>query len=63
MHLPDFGLDLSNPDFEKLAGSFGAVAHHVTEAGRLPSILQHCITTPAVHVVEVPIDYTVSQRL
>ena len=30
MHLPNFGMDLSNPDFVKLAESMGASGHKVS---------------------------------
>lgn len=30
MHLPNFGMDLSNPDFVKLAESMGACGHCVS---------------------------------
>ena len=30
MHLPNFGMDLSNPDFVKLAESMGACGHRVS---------------------------------
>ena len=34
MHLPNFGMDLSNPDFVKLAESMGAWGHLVSPVCR-----------------------------
>lgn len=59
----DFGLDLTNPDFVKYAESYGAKGYRVEKAEQLTSFLQHCFTTHGVHVVEVPIDYTISDSL
>lgn len=65
MGLDDYGLDLtsSNPDFVKLAESFGAHGHRVTEHCMLSPLLERCLGSPGVHVIEVPIDYTSSSHL
>lgn len=65
MGLANFGLDLggSNPDFVKLAESYGAVGHRVTEHGQFLSLMQRCLGSKGVHVIEVPIDYTSSSHL
>lgn len=63
MHLPSFGLDLENPDFVAYAEAYGAQGHRITKAGELSGVLAHCLSSPAVHVVEVPIDYAVSDKL
>jgi acetolactate synthase I/II/III large subunit len=59
----NFGLDFDNPDFVKYAESYGAVGHRVHAANELTEILQHCLNTPAVHVVDIPIDYSVNSRV
>ena len=65
MGLKDFGLDLgrSNPDFVKLAESFGAHGHRVTEHSQFPGVVERCLGSRGVHVIEVPIDYAVSSHL
>lgn len=56
-NMPDFGLTLQNPDFVKYAESYGAEGHRVGSAGEFSTILRHCLAVPAVHVIEVPINY------
>ena len=58
MHFPNFGLDLSNPDFVKLAESFGANGYRVSKADDLVSMLEHALKTPGIHLIECPVDYT-----
>ena len=58
MHFADFGLDLSNPDFVKLAESFGANGYRVSKADELSPMLEHALKTPGIHIIECPIDYT-----
>ncbi|GMH42860.1 hypothetical protein BSKO_10779 [Bryopsis sp. KO-2023] len=59
----DFGLDLDNPDFIKYAEAYGAKGYRVADAAQFPSLLQHTITTPGVHLIDVPIDYAMSDML
>ena len=40
MHLGDYGLDFTNPDFVKFAESFGACGHRVNETSELVTILK-----------------------
>ncbi|GAB4392024.1 MAG: acetolactate synthase large subunit [Gammaproteobacteria bacterium] len=58
MGFGDYGLDFNNPDFVKYAESYGAQGHRVTAAAELSNILTHSLSTPGVHVVEVPVDYS-----
>ena len=60
---PDFGLDLTNPDFVKYAESYGAKGYRVEKSEQFSSFLQHCFTNPGVHVIDVPIDYSISSVL
>ena len=59
----NFGLDFSNPDFVKYAESYGANGYRIEEAGQLGKVLEHCINTPGVHVVDVPIDYSENSKV
>jgi len=59
----DFGLDFGNPDFVLYAQSYGAKGHRVTKNGDLQKILAQCLHEPAVHLIEVPIDYSENERV
>lgn len=62
-HFSDFGLDFGNPDFVKYAEAYGAKGHRVTATEQLQSILNHCLETPGVHLIDVPIDYVENSRV
>jgi len=59
----NFGLDYGNPDFVKYAESYGAHGHRVESAAGLKPLLEHCHSTPGVHVVDCPIDYSENDRI
>ncbi len=59
----DFGLDFGNPDFVKYAESYGAKGHRISKNGELKSVLSHCLKAPAVHLIEVPIDYSENEKV
>jgi acetolactate synthase I/II/III large subunit len=63
MKFHDYGMDLKNPDFVKYAQAYGAEGHRITRPDDFNKTLQHCFSTKAVHVVEIPIDYSVSDHL
>jgi acetolactate synthase-1/2/3 large subunit len=63
MNLPPYGLSFSNPDFVKLADSFGAVGHSVRKADDFLPTLKMALLKPGVHIIEVPIDYTENSTL
>ncbi len=63
MGLANFGLDYGNPDFVKYAESYGAKGHRISETSELLSTLRACHVEPAVHVIEVPVDYTDNDRI
>jgi acetolactate synthase I/II/III large subunit len=62
-----FGVDFTNPDFVKLAESFGCPAWRCESAADLPRHLAHALTLDLPSVIVVPIDYsidvTISQEL
>ncbi len=58
MNLPDFGLDFTNPDFVKLAESFGATGHRITSADAFAPTLAQALAGRGVHVIVLPIDYS-----
>ncbi len=63
MGLRDFGLDYGNPDFVKYAQSYGAEGHRVNSAAELLPLLQKCHSEHAVHVIEVPVDYSENDQI
>lgn len=58
-----YGLEFGNPDFVRYAESYGAKGHRITRSEELRPMLQQCIATPGVHVVEVPVDYSENERV
>jgi len=58
MGFEDWGLTYGNPDFVKYAESYGANGYRVESAADLPKILEKCLNTPGVNLIEVPVDYS-----
>ncbi len=63
MNFANFGMDMGNPDFVKYAESYGAKGYRPTSADDFDRILQHCIDTHDVHLIDVPIDYSDNDRI
>jgi len=63
MKLPDYGLDFGNPDFIKYAESYGANGHKIESAEELLPKMEECHTTPGVHLIDVPVDYSDNDRI
>lgn len=59
----DFGLSFGNPDFKKLAESFGGKGHTVTKAGELAELLRKTHAEGGLHLIEVPIDYRENDKV
>lgn len=59
----DFGLSFGNPDFVKYAEAYGAKGYRVTSADDLKQRILSCFAEPAVHIIEVPIDYSENERV
>lgn len=51
-------IDFGNPDFVKLAESFGARGYRVEAAGELEPILDRALADDAVSVIDCPVDYS-----
>jgi acetolactate synthase-1/2/3 large subunit len=60
---PSFGMDVGNPDFVAFAQTFGALGHRPESTAAFLPMLQRALTTPGVHLIEVPIDYTDDDRI
>lgn len=61
--LPSFGLGYGNPDFVKYAESYGAKGYRVSRTEDFVALLQTCLESKGVHVIEVPIDYSENVRV
>ena len=62
MHFANFGMDMGNPDFVAYAQSYGAQGHRPSSAAEFAPMLQKCLDTPGVHLIDVPIDYSDNDR-
>jgi acetolactate synthase-1/2/3 large subunit len=58
-----FGINITNPDFVKLAESFGAVGMRVEKTEDLPGILDEAFAAGKPVVVEIPVDYGENLKL
>jgi acetolactate synthase-1/2/3 large subunit len=58
MQLPDYGLDFGNPDFVEYARSYGAKGWRIETTEDLQPLILDCLKDPAVHLIDVPVDYS-----
>jgi acetolactate synthase-1/2/3 large subunit len=63
MGFPSFGLDFGNPDFVKYAESYGARGHRIEQTEDLLPVMRKSLDTPGVHLIDVPMDYSVNDRI
>lgn len=63
MGFEDYGLDYGNPDFVRYAESYGAQGHRVESAAEFASLVERCVNTPGVHVIDCPVDYSENDRI
>lgn len=63
MKFNDYGLTFGNPDFVLYAQSYGAKGHRVTSADELLPLLEKCRDEPAVHVIDLAVDYSDNDRI
>jgi acetolactate synthase-1/2/3 large subunit len=59
----DWGLEFGNPDFVAYAESYGARGFRVEKTDDLLEMLENCLDTGGVNVIEVPIDYAENVNL
>ncbi|MBF5044531.1 acetolactate synthase large subunit [Aggregicoccus sp. 17bor-14] len=62
MGLPDFGMELGNPDFVRYAEAYGARGHRPSSAAELGPLLARCLEQGGVNVIDLPIDYSDNAR-
>ena len=63
MGFEDWGLEYNNPDFVTYAESYGAHGHRVERTEDLAALLDHCLTTPGVHLIDCPVDYSENDEI
>ncbi|MCI5047670.1 MAG: acetolactate synthase large subunit [Aquisalinus sp.] len=63
MGFDDWGLEYGNPDFVKYAESYGAHGHRVESSEGLPAILDKCLNTDGVHLIDCPVDYSENDEI
>lgn len=62
MEFENFGLDYGNPDFVKYVEAYGGKGWRVEKTSELGPMLTHCLTEPAVHLIDVPVDYSLNDE-
>ncbi len=62
MAFDEFGLDYGNPNFVKYAQSYGAQGWRVDDADVLIPMVESCLKTPGVHIIDCPIDYSMNDK-
>lgn len=62
MEFENYGLDYGNPDFVKYAESYGAKGWRIDSAEALLPLVEKCIKEPAVHLIDVPVDYSLNDE-
>lgn len=63
MGFKDWGLEYNNPDFVKYAESYGAHGHRISSVDDLAAQLAKCLSTPGVHLIDCPVDYTENDEI
>ncbi len=63
MGYEDYGLDFNNPDFVMYARSYGAHGYRLESCETFLPLLEKCFSSPGVHLIEVPIDYSDNDRI
>lgn len=62
MEFENYGLDYSNPDFVMYAQSYGAKGWRVSNSEELLPMVENCLNDPAVHIIDVPVDYSLNDE-
>ena len=63
MGFQDWGLEYGNPDFVKYAESYGAHGYRVSSADNLREVIDHCLASPGVHLIDCPVDYSENDQI
>ncbi len=63
MGFENFGLDLRNPDFVKYAQAYGATGHRPSSCEEFAKILDECVNTKGVHLIDLAVDYSLNHKI
>ncbi|MBA6413419.1 acetolactate synthase large subunit [Parahaliea sp. F7430] len=63
MGFADWGLQYGNPDFVKYAESYGAQGHRITSSAQLGPLLEQCLNSEGVHLIDCPVDYSENDQI
>ena len=63
MGFQDWGLTYGNPDFVKYAESYGAKGYRVESAEQIPGLLEQCLNSEGVHLIDCAVDYADNDRI
>ena len=63
MGFDEHSLNFGNPDFVKYAESYGATGHRINSAEELYPKLEECINGKGVHLIDIPVDYTLNDQI
>lgn len=58
----EFVLDYGNPNFVKYAQSYGAYGWRVDDTDVLIHMVDKCLNTPGVHIIDCPVDYSMNDK-
>ena len=59
----DFGLSFGNPDFVKYAESYGAKGYRLESAKQFKDLVEQCLETDGVHIIDCPVDYSENDKI
>ncbi|KHT58831.1 acetolactate synthase [Alteromonas macleodii] len=62
MQFDEFGLDYGNPNFVKYAQSYGAQGWRVDDADVLIHLVDKCLNTKGVHIIDCSVDYSMNDK-
>jgi acetolactate synthase-1/2/3 large subunit len=62
MGFNNYGLDYGNPDFVKYIESYGGKGWRIAAASELEGQIERCLAEPAVHLIDVPVDYSLNDE-
>jgi acetolactate synthase-1/2/3 large subunit len=63
MEFDNFGLDYNNPDLVMYAQAYGARGHRLESSTQLLPLLEECLATHGVDLIDVPIDYSENHQI
>jgi acetolactate synthase I/II/III large subunit len=63
MGFDNYGLDLDNPDFVKYAEAYGASGHRPTSCEDFAKILEKCVHSKGVHLIDLAVDYSLNHAI